>query len=60
MPAKRKPAVTELSRRAERLAALGGSQRSEADWKHHAWRCTKKTLVRSPNFTVPPRYLQQS
>lgn len=36
MPAKRKPAVTELRRRAERLAALSGSWHSEADWKHHA------------------------
>lgn len=59
MPAKRKPAVTELRRRAERLAALSGSWRSEADWKHHAWQCTKKTL-RWPNFTVPPQHLQRS
>lgn len=36
MPAKREPAVTELSRRAERLAAVGGSWRLETDWKHHA------------------------
>lgn len=36
MPAKREPAVIELSRRAERLAALGSSQRPEADWKQHA------------------------
>lgn len=60
MPAKRKPAVPELRRRAERLAALSGSWRSEAGWEHHPWQCTKKTLDRSPNFTAPPRHLQRS
>lgn len=36
MPAKREPAATELSRRVERLAALGVFRHLEADWKHDA------------------------
>lgn len=60
MPAKRKPAVTELRRRAERLAALSGSWRSEAGWEHHPWQCTKKTLDRSPNFQISQPHLSTS
>lgn len=60
MPAKGEPAIAELNRRAKGFAASGGSQYLEADWKHHVWQCTKKTLITMPNFRVPPQYLQKS